>query len=224
MSDDIQRRDRRTLVARDLRRRHRAPVSPDAVVQARGITKLYGQGDACVHALAGVDLDLGRGAYTAIMGPSGLGQVDADARARRPRPAVGRQRVDRRPGDHHAQGARPHAAAARQDRLHLPDVQPAAHAQGAGEHRPAADHRRAQGRRGVHPAAHRHGGPARPPRPQAGGALRRPAAARGRGARARLAAGRALRRRAHGQPRLAHRRGGPAAPARRRATTSVRPS
>ncbi len=46
----------------------------DAVVQARGLTKLYGQGDACVHALAGVDLDLGRGAYTAIMGPSGSGK------------------------------------------------------------------------------------------------------------------------------------------------------
>ena len=46
----------------------------DAVVQARGITRLYGQGDACVHALAGVDLDLVRGAYTAIMGPSGSGK------------------------------------------------------------------------------------------------------------------------------------------------------
>ena len=46
----------------------------DAVVQARGLTKLYGQGDACVHALAGVDLDLARGAYTAIMGPSGSGK------------------------------------------------------------------------------------------------------------------------------------------------------
>ncbi len=46
----------------------------DAVVQARGITKLYGQGDACVHALAGIDLDLVRGAYTAIMGPSGSGK------------------------------------------------------------------------------------------------------------------------------------------------------
>jgi putative ABC transport system ATP-binding protein len=46
----------------------------DAVVQARGLTKLYGQGDACVHALAGIDLDLVRGAYTAIMGPSGSGK------------------------------------------------------------------------------------------------------------------------------------------------------
>ena len=46
----------------------------DAVVQAREITKLYGQGDACVQALAGVDIDLQRGAYTAIMGPSGSGK------------------------------------------------------------------------------------------------------------------------------------------------------
>jgi len=46
----------------------------DAVVQARGVTKLYGQGDACVYALAGLDIDLQRGAYTAIMGPSGSGK------------------------------------------------------------------------------------------------------------------------------------------------------
>ena len=46
----------------------------DAVVQAREVTRLYGQGDACVRALVGVDLDLVRGAYTAIMGPSGSGK------------------------------------------------------------------------------------------------------------------------------------------------------
>jgi putative ABC transport system ATP-binding protein len=47
---------------------------PDAVVQARGVERDYGQGDALVRALAGVDLDLQRGAYTAIMGPSGSGK------------------------------------------------------------------------------------------------------------------------------------------------------
>jgi putative ABC transport system ATP-binding protein len=46
----------------------------DAVVQARGLERDYGQGDALVRALAGVDLDLRRGAYTAIMGPSGSGK------------------------------------------------------------------------------------------------------------------------------------------------------
>ena len=46
----------------------------DAVVQARGLQRDYGQGDALVRALAGVDLDLQRSAYTAIMGPSGSGK------------------------------------------------------------------------------------------------------------------------------------------------------
>ena len=46
----------------------------DAVVQARAVDRDYGKGDALVRALAGVDLDLQRGAYTAIMGPSGSGK------------------------------------------------------------------------------------------------------------------------------------------------------
>jgi len=46
----------------------------DAVVQGRDISRDYGQGDALVRALAGVSIDLRRGAYTAIMGPSGSGK------------------------------------------------------------------------------------------------------------------------------------------------------
>ena len=46
----------------------------DAVVQARGIERDYGRGDALVRALAGVDIDLQREAFTAIMGPSGSGK------------------------------------------------------------------------------------------------------------------------------------------------------
>jgi putative ABC transport system ATP-binding protein len=46
----------------------------DAVVQGRGITREYGEGDAAVHALRGVDVDLARGHLTAIMGPSGSGK------------------------------------------------------------------------------------------------------------------------------------------------------
>ena len=41
---------------------------------ARGLTKTYGSGDAQVHALRGVDLDLPTGTFTAIMGPSGSGK------------------------------------------------------------------------------------------------------------------------------------------------------
>jgi putative ABC transport system ATP-binding protein len=41
---------------------------------ARDLTKTYGRGEARVHALRGVDLDLPRGRFTAIMGPSGSGK------------------------------------------------------------------------------------------------------------------------------------------------------
>jgi putative ABC transport system ATP-binding protein len=41
---------------------------------ARDLTKTYGRGDAQVHALRGIDLDLPRGRFTAIMGPSGSGK------------------------------------------------------------------------------------------------------------------------------------------------------
>jgi putative ABC transport system ATP-binding protein len=41
---------------------------------ARGVTRVYGKGDAAVHALAGVDIDITEGRLTAIMGPSGSGK------------------------------------------------------------------------------------------------------------------------------------------------------
>ncbi|WP_313271442.1 ATP-binding cassette domain-containing protein [Gleimia hominis] len=52
------------------------PVSTpeDAIVTARGLTKIYGKGDAAVQALHDVDVQIGRGQFTAIMGPSGSGK------------------------------------------------------------------------------------------------------------------------------------------------------
>lgn len=46
----------------------------EAVATARGLTKVYGSGEAAVHALGGVDIDFARGEFTAIMGPSGSGK------------------------------------------------------------------------------------------------------------------------------------------------------
>lgn len=40
----------------------------------RGLTKIYGSGEAQVHALAGIDLTIESGRFTAIMGPSGSGK------------------------------------------------------------------------------------------------------------------------------------------------------
>jgi putative ABC transport system ATP-binding protein len=45
-----------------------------AVVTARGVVRVYGEGDTSVRALCGVDLDVGRGKLTGVMGPSGSGK------------------------------------------------------------------------------------------------------------------------------------------------------
>ena len=45
-----------------------------AVIELRGITREYRMGDQVVRALAGVDLDIGRNEYCAIVGASGSGK------------------------------------------------------------------------------------------------------------------------------------------------------
>ena len=47
---------------------------PAAVVTAHEITRRYGEGDAAVDALRGVELEVEREALTAVMGPSGSGK------------------------------------------------------------------------------------------------------------------------------------------------------
>jgi putative ABC transport system ATP-binding protein len=63
------------LTKKAQRQPHTEPSGPTgAIAFARGLVKTYGSGETAVHALAGVDVDFGRGELTAIMGPSGSGK------------------------------------------------------------------------------------------------------------------------------------------------------
>jgi putative ABC transport system ATP-binding protein len=44
------------------------------LITLRGITKVYGSGQAAMHALQGIDLGIDRGEFVAMMGPSGSGK------------------------------------------------------------------------------------------------------------------------------------------------------
>ncbi len=52
----------------------RPTKSADTVIGATGVTRTYGEGEAAVHALRGVSLDIEARRLTAVMGPSGSGK------------------------------------------------------------------------------------------------------------------------------------------------------
>ncbi|HVM95580.1 MAG TPA: ATP-binding cassette domain-containing protein, partial [Candidatus Acidoferrales bacterium] len=50
-------------------------MSQTAVLELRGVTKVYRMGSVAVRALNGIDLDILDGDYVGIMGPSGSGKT-----------------------------------------------------------------------------------------------------------------------------------------------------
>ena len=51
-----------------------ASTCSDLVFIARDLTKVYGEGEAAVHALRGVNLDIVRGEFVVLLGASGSGK------------------------------------------------------------------------------------------------------------------------------------------------------
>jgi putative ABC transport system ATP-binding protein len=49
----------------------------EPLLSLRGVTKVFGEGEAAVHALRGIDLDIHPGEFVAIMGTSGSGKSTA---------------------------------------------------------------------------------------------------------------------------------------------------
>lgn len=51
--------------------------APEAIISLRDVTKVYGTGEARVDALRGIDIDIKKGEFVAIMGHSGSGKSTA---------------------------------------------------------------------------------------------------------------------------------------------------
>ena len=105
------------------------------MIQLTGVSKSF-DGRREVTALAGVDLQIGRGEMVSIIGPSGSGKSTLlNLMGALDTPDAGRS-GDRRAGALDARRSRAHARAPRQDRLHLPVLQPAPQPVRARERRP----------------------------------------------------------------------------------------
>ncbi len=192
-------------------------------VAARDVTRVYGEGDAAVHALRGVTVEFPHGQFAAIMGPSGSGKSTLmHILAGLDQPTSGSVQID---GTEIVGMSDNQLTLLRREKIGfifqffnlLPMLTTAENID------LPLNIAGSQGGQGLARPPDRRRRPARPPLAQAVGALRRPAAARRRRARPADAAGRDLRRRAHGQPRLQDERADPrpAAPGRGRVPQTI---
>ena len=115
-----------------------------AVVVARDVTRSYGEGDTAVDALRGVSLEVAQGKLTAVMGPSGSGKstlmhilAGLDKPTTGTVAIAGTEITTLKDSDLTKLRRTPH-------RLRLPVLQPAADADGGGEHHSCRSRSRAR--------------------------------------------------------------------------------
>lgn len=63
-----------TLQSRDSALHSMSRIDDQPIIDLSGVTKVYGTGQAAVHALRGIDLRIEQGDFVAVMGPSGSGK------------------------------------------------------------------------------------------------------------------------------------------------------
>lgn len=50
-----------------------------SLIGLRGVSRVYGSGEAAVHALSAVDLEVAAGEFVVVLGPSGSGKTTLNA-------------------------------------------------------------------------------------------------------------------------------------------------
>ncbi len=109
-------------------------MSSGAIIETRGLRKVYRVGKVDVQALRGVDLQRAAGRVHLHRGAVGIGEIHAFPYHRRSDSADLRTGNRRRPGSRRPDRCRPHATSAAHRGFRLSEIQSAAQSDGARQH------------------------------------------------------------------------------------------
>ena len=99
-------------------------TASEPLIHLEGVTKVFVTDEVETHALAGIHIDIQRGEYVSISGPSGLREIDPAGHPRSARFAQLRNIHSEQQAGPKPEAFRARAHPQSRDRLHLPGVQP----------------------------------------------------------------------------------------------------